>query len=100
MGTWSVVVLLRTDDFAAHMLCVTTVVAYMSAGVARTFGRPRIFQLQMLVGCGPLVITLIYVGGTFHIAVALLSAVFFAADPAAHIQPAADLFQRLDRARA
>lgn len=79
LGAWSVVVLLRTDDAAAHMLCVTTVVAYMSAGVARTFGRPRIFQLQMLVGCGPLVITLIYVGGTFHIAVALLSAVFFAA---------------------
>lgn len=79
LGAWSAVVLLRTDDAAAHMLCVTTVVAYMSAGVARTFGRPRIFQAQMVVGCGPLIAALLYVGGPFHIAVALLSAVFFTA---------------------
>src|SRR3954464_3947407 len=40
LGIWSLAVLLRTDDAAAHMLCATTVVAYMSAGVGRTFGRP------------------------------------------------------------
>ena len=79
LGLWSVIVLLRTDDAAAHMLCTTTVVAYMSAGVGRTFGRPRIFHLQILLGCGPLSAALIYVGGAFHIAVALLSAVFFIA---------------------
>ncbi len=43
LGVWSVSVLQRVDDPAAHMLCITTVVAYTSAGVGRTFGRPEFF---------------------------------------------------------
>jgi diguanylate cyclase (GGDEF)-like protein len=61
------------------MLCTTTVVAYMSAGVGRTFGRPRIFHLQVLMACGPLIAVLMFVGGTYHFALAVLSIVFFAA---------------------
>ncbi len=79
IGIWSSIVVLRTDDPAAHMLCVTTVVAYMGAGVARTFGRPRIFHLQILLGCGPLNAALMFVGGSYHVALALLSTVFFLA---------------------
>jgi len=77
LGIWSLVVLLRTDDAAAHMLCTTSVVAYTSAGVGRTFGRPRIFHAQILLGCGPLIGALMSIGGYYHIALALLSAVFF-----------------------
>src|SRR5712671_3200610 len=79
LGIWSLAVLLRTDDAAAHMLCATTVVAYMSAGVGRTFGRPRIFHLQVLLACGPLIAALMFVGGSYHFALAVLSIVFFVA---------------------
>jgi diguanylate cyclase (GGDEF)-like protein len=79
LGIWSLAVLLRTNDAAAHMLCVTTVVAYTSGGVGRTFGRPRIFQLQVLLACGPLIVALMFVGGAYHVALALLSLVFFIA---------------------
>ncbi|MGX9427469.1 MULTISPECIES: putative bifunctional diguanylate cyclase/phosphodiesterase [Bradyrhizobium] len=77
LGIWGVTVLLRTSDAAAHMLCVTTVVAYTSAGVGRTFGRPRIFHLHLLLSIGPLIFALFYVGGAYYIALALLSFVFF-----------------------
>jgi len=61
------------------MLCTTTVVAYTSAGVGRTFGRPRIFHLMVLLGCGPLIAALMFIGGSYHFALALLSIVFFIA---------------------
>jgi diguanylate cyclase (GGDEF)-like protein len=79
LGVWGLIVLLRTGDSAAHMLCVTTVVAYTSAGVGRTFGRPRIFLLQILLSCGPLIGALMFIGGSYHFALALLSVVFFVA---------------------
>jgi len=79
LGIWGTAVLLRTSDAAAHMLCVTTVVAYTSAGVGRTFGRPQIFHLHLLLSIGPLIVALLYVGGPYHIALALLSLVFFTA---------------------
>jgi diguanylate cyclase (GGDEF)-like protein len=79
LGVWVCVVLLRTSDPAAHMLCITTVVAYTSAGVGRTFGRPRIFHIMLVLACGPLIGTLMFVGGIYHLALALLSLVFFVA---------------------
>jgi len=79
LGIWGVTVLMRTDDAAAHMLCVTTVASYMSGGVGRTFGRPRIFHLQVLLGCGPVFAALIAIGGIYYYALALLCFVFFAA---------------------
>jgi diguanylate cyclase (GGDEF)-like protein len=77
LGVWGLAVLLRTSDSAAHMLCVTTVVAYTSAGVGRTFGRPRIFHSQILLSCGPLIGAMMWVGGAYHFVLALLSIVFF-----------------------
>ena len=79
LGIWGATVLLTTRDSAAHMLCVTTVVAYTSAGVGRTFGRPQIFHLHLLLSIGPLIAALTYVGGAYYIALALLSFVFFSA---------------------
>ncbi|MBR0697971.1 bifunctional diguanylate cyclase/phosphodiesterase [Bradyrhizobium lablabi] len=79
LGVWGVTVLLNINDPAAHMLCVTTVVAYTSAGVGRTFGRPQIFHLHLLLSIGPLIAALMYVGGAYYVALALLSFVFFSA---------------------
>jgi diguanylate cyclase (GGDEF)-like protein len=79
LGLWVCIVLLRTADSAAHMLCITTVVAYTSAGVGRTFGRPRIFHIMLLLACGPMIAALLFVGGIYHFALALLSLVFFVA---------------------
>jgi diguanylate cyclase (GGDEF)-like protein len=79
LGLWVCVVLLRTSDPAAHMLCITTVVAYTSAGVGRTFGRPRIFHIMLLLACGPMIVSLMLAGGIYHFALALLSLVFFTA---------------------
>ncbi|WP_322516312.1 EAL domain-containing protein [Rhodopseudomonas palustris] len=79
LGLWSLVVLLDIHDTGAHMLCITTVVAYTSAGVGRTFGRPKIFHLQVLLSCGPLILAMITVGGIYYLALALLSTVFFIA---------------------
>jgi len=61
------------------MLCATTVVACTSGGVGRAFGRPRIFHFQVLLACGPLIAALMFIGGAYHIALALLSFVFFIA---------------------
>jgi diguanylate cyclase (GGDEF)-like protein len=79
LGVWVCLVLLRTSDPAAHMLCITTVVAYTSAGVGRTFGRPRIFHVMLVLACGPMIVALMFVGGVYHFALALLSLVFFVA---------------------
>src|SRR6476620_1386437 len=51
----------------------------MSGGVGRTFGRPRIFHLHVILACGPLITALMFVGGYYHFALALLSFVFFVA---------------------
>ncbi|KPF90292.1 diguanylate cyclase [Rhodopseudomonas sp. AAP120] len=79
LGLWSLVVLLDTHDIGAHMLCITTVVAYTSAGVGRTFGRPKIFHLQVLLSCGPLILAMLTIGGVYYLALAVLSMVFFIA---------------------
>jgi diguanylate cyclase (GGDEF)-like protein len=79
LGIWGVTVLLRVDSAAAHMLCTTTIVAYTSAGLGRTFGQPKIFHLQVLLACGPLILALLLVGEAYHYALAVLSLVFFVA---------------------
>ncbi|WP_022721104.1 PAS-domain containing protein, partial [Rhodopseudomonas sp. B29] len=77
LGVWSMVVLLNTKDMGAHMVCITTIVAYTSAGVGRTFGRPKIFQMQVLLSCGPLCLAMIAVGGVYYWTLAFFSTVFF-----------------------
>src|SRR5258707_13138214 len=81
LGIWGLTVLLRTDDAAAHMLCTTTVVAYTSAGVGRTFGRPRIFHLMVLLGCGPLIAALMFICGSFYFPLCLFCIFFFISIP-------------------
>ncbi len=58
LGLWCVVVLLGSDDAVAHLICSSVTLCYMSAGSGRTYGRPWIFHVQMLLACGPLTLVL------------------------------------------
>jgi diguanylate cyclase (GGDEF)-like protein len=51
----------------------------MAAGVGRTYGRPWIFHLQIVLACGPMTIGLGLHGDPYYIGMACLSALFFLA---------------------
>jgi diguanylate cyclase (GGDEF)-like protein len=77
LGLWCVVVLLGSDDAIAHLLGITVTLCYMSAGAGRTYGRPWIFHVQMLLACGPLSLVLAIYGNPYYAGLALLNVVFF-----------------------
>lgn len=77
MGLWCLVVLLGSDDPVAHMLCTSVTVAYTAAGAGRTYGRPRIAQLQVLLACGPMAAALVIHGDPYYIGFAFLNVLFF-----------------------
>jgi diguanylate cyclase (GGDEF)-like protein len=77
LGLWCWVVLLGSDDPVAHMLGTAVTVAYIAAGAGRTYGRPKIAQLQVLLACGPMAVALIVHGGFYYIGFALLNVLFF-----------------------
>src|SRR5471032_2800219 len=54
LGLWCVVALLGSNDAVAHMIATSVTLCYISAGGGRTYGRPWIFHVQMLLACGPL----------------------------------------------
>jgi diguanylate cyclase (GGDEF)-like protein len=77
LGLWCLVVLVVSDDAVAHMLAITVTLGYVSAGSGRTYGRPWIFHVQMLLACGPLTMALAVHGSPYYSAFALLNVVFF-----------------------
>lgn len=77
LGLWCWVVLLGSDDPVAHMLGTAVTVAYIAAGAGRTYGRPKIAQLQVLLACGPMALALIIHGGFYYIGFAFLNVLFF-----------------------
>jgi diguanylate cyclase (GGDEF)-like protein len=77
LGLWCVVVLLGTDDPVAHMLCTSVTVAYIAAGAGRTYGRPLITQLQIVMACGPMALGLVIHGDYYYIGFAVLNVLFF-----------------------
>ena len=77
LGLWCWIVLLGSDDPVAHMLCTTVTVAYTAAGSGRTYGRPWIAQLQVLLACGPMSLALVLHGGVYYIGFAFLNVLFF-----------------------
>jgi diguanylate cyclase (GGDEF)-like protein len=79
LGLWCTVTLLGSNDAAAHLLCVSFTLCYVSAGGGRTYGRPWIFHVQMLLACGPLTLALASYGNPYYVALALLNVVFFLA---------------------
>jgi diguanylate cyclase (GGDEF)-like protein len=77
LGLWCFVVLIRSDDAVAHMLCTSVTVAYIAAGAGRTYGRPWIAQLQVLLACGPLSLGLLVHGNGYYVGFAFLNGLFF-----------------------
>ncbi len=76
LGLWCVVCLLASDDPIAHMICTTVTIGYIAAGAGRTYGRPWIFHIQILLACGTQCVALALHGGSYYIGLALLN-VFF-----------------------
>jgi diguanylate cyclase (GGDEF)-like protein len=79
LGTWCSVALLSSNDAVAHMICLAVTTGYVAAGAGRTFGRPRIFQVQIALACGPTSIALAMHGTPYYIGMACVSGVFFLA---------------------
>ncbi|GAC1338081.1 MAG: EAL domain-containing protein [Bradyrhizobium sp.] len=77
LGAWCLVVLVGSDDAVAHMLCTSVTLAYIGAGAGRTYGRPWISQVQILLACGPLVLGLVLHGEVYYLGFALLNGLFF-----------------------
>jgi len=79
LGLWCVVTLLGRSDAVAHMICTSVTLCYVAAGGGRTYGRPWIFHVQMLLACGPLTLALALYGSPYYFGMAVLNVLFFLA---------------------
>src|SRR5882724_10588977 len=79
LGLWCIVALMVSNDAVAHLICISVTLCYMAAGAGRTYGRPWIFHVQMLLACGPLTLMLALYGSPYYVGMALLNVVFFLA---------------------
>jgi diguanylate cyclase (GGDEF)-like protein len=77
LGLWCVVALLGSDDAVAHMIAISVTLCYVAAGGGRTYGRPWIFHVQMLLACGPLTLALTLYGNRYYFGMAILNVLFF-----------------------
>ncbi len=77
LGLWCFVALLGSDDAVAHMICLSVTIGYVAGGAGRTYGRPWIFHVQMLLACGPMAMALALHGTPYYIGMAVLSVLFF-----------------------
>jgi diguanylate cyclase (GGDEF)-like protein len=77
LGLWCVIAILGTDDAVAHMICISVTLCYVAAGGGRTYGRPWIFHVQMLLACGPLTAALAFYGSVYYAGMAALNVLFF-----------------------
>jgi diguanylate cyclase (GGDEF)-like protein len=79
LGLWCIVAILGSDDAVAHMICTSVTLCYVAAGGGRTYGRPWIFHVQMLLAIGPLTLALALYGSPYYAGMALLNVLFFLA---------------------
>src|ERR1700753_2638449 len=77
LGLWCVVALLGSRDPVVHLIAIVVTLCYVAAGGARTYGRPWIFHVQMLLACGPLTLALALYGNPYYAGLALLNVLFF-----------------------
>jgi diguanylate cyclase (GGDEF)-like protein len=77
LGVWCLVALTGSDDAVAHMIATSVTLCYVAAGGGRTYGRPWIFHVQMMLACGPLTVALAANGSPFYIGMATLNVLFF-----------------------
>ena len=76
LGLWCLVVLMGNDDAVAHMIATSVTLCYVAAGGGRTYGRPWIFHVQMLLACGQRMALAAH-GSPYYIGMALLNVLFF-----------------------
>jgi diguanylate cyclase (GGDEF)-like protein len=79
LGLWCVVTLTGSSDAVAHMIAISVTLCYVAAGGGRTYGRPWIFHVQMLLACGPLTLALALYGSPYYFGMAVLNVLFFLA---------------------
>src|SRR6266851_5567947 len=79
LGLWCVVAVLGSNDAVAHMIATSVTLCYVAAGGGRTYGRPWIFHVQMLLACGPLTLALALYGSPYYFGMAVLNVLFFLA---------------------
>ena len=79
LGLWCFVALMGSDDAVAHMIATSVTLCYVAAGGGRTYGRPWIFHVQMLLACGPLTVALAVYGSAYYFGMAFLNVLFFLA---------------------
>ena len=79
LGLWCVVALLGSDDAVVHLIATSVTLCYVAAGGGRTYGRPWIFHVQMLLACGPLTLALALYGSPYYFGMAVLNVLFFLA---------------------
>src|ERR1700743_1709143 len=77
LGLWCLVALVGSDDAVAHMICISVTLCYVAAGGGRTYGRPWIFHVQMVLACGPLTLALALYGSPYYAGLAVLNVLFF-----------------------
>jgi diguanylate cyclase (GGDEF)-like protein len=77
LGLWCVVALLGSRDAVAHLICISVTLCYVAAGSGRTYGRPWIYHVQMLLACGPLTLALALYGNPYYFGMAVLCVLFF-----------------------
>jgi diguanylate cyclase (GGDEF)-like protein len=77
LGLWCIVALFGSTDATAHLICISVTLCYMAAGSGRTYGRPWIFHVQMLLACGPLTVALTLYGNPYYFGMAILNVLFF-----------------------
>ena len=77
LGLWCTIALLGSTDAVAHLICISVTLCYVAAGSGRTYGRPWIFHVQMLLACGPLTLALALYGSPYYFGMAVLNVLFF-----------------------
>ncbi|MGJ4993668.1 putative bifunctional diguanylate cyclase/phosphodiesterase [Bradyrhizobium sp. HKCCYLS3077] len=77
LGIWCVVAVSGNSDPVVHLIAITVTLCYMSAGAGRTYGRPWIFHVQILLACGPLALSLALNGSPYYMGMAAFCVLFF-----------------------
>jgi diguanylate cyclase (GGDEF)-like protein len=78
IGLWCAITLFATDDAVAHMIALSVTTGLAAGGAGRAYGSRWIFQLQVSLIFGPIVIALALRGTPYYIAMSVVCAVFLA----------------------
>ena len=76
IGLWCSTTLLGSDDAVAHMIALSVTTGLAAGGAGRAYGRQWIFQLQVTLIFGPIVIALALRGAPYYVAMSVVCAVF------------------------